>query len=64
MGSSGLQDIGRTGIDVVVDCIVSVGMVHDNGRLYHISRTSTRTVADSVVSVELVLEHKWTVLYQ
>ena len=29
-----------------------------------ISRTSTRTVADCVVSVELVLEHKWAVLYQ
>ena len=64
MGSSGLQGIGRTGIEVVADCIVSVGMIHDNGRLYHISRTSTRTVADSVVSVELVLEHKWAVLYQ
>ena len=31
---------------------------------YHIGRTSTRTVANCVVSVELVLGHKWVVLYQ
>ena len=59
-----LQGIGRPGIEVVADGIVSVGMIYGNGRLYHISRTSTRTVADCVVSVELVLEHKWDVLYQ
>ena len=57
MGSSGLQGIGRTGIEVVAECIVSDGMIHGNGRLYHISRTSTRTVANCAVSVELVLKH-------
>ena len=64
LGSSGLQCISRTGIGFVADYIVSVGMIHGNGRLYHISRTSTGTVADCVVSVELVLEHKWAILYQ
>ena len=53
-----------TGIGVVADCIVSVGMIRGNGRLYHISRTSTGTVVDCVVTVELVVEHKWAVLYQ
>ena len=47
-----------------VDGVVSGGLVHGSGRLYHISRTSTGTVVDSVVSVELVMEHLWTVSYQ
>ena len=64
LSSSGLQGIGRTGKGVVADFFISVGMIHGNGRLYYISRPSTRTVSDCVVSAELVLEHKWTVLCQ
>ena len=64
LGSSGQQCIIRTVTGFVADCIVSVGMIHGNGRLYQISRTSTGIVADCVVSVELVLEHKWAVCYQ
>ena len=41
-------------------CVVSGGLVHGSDR--HISRTSTGTVVDrSVVSVELIVEHLWTV---
>ena len=49
---------------VVAACIVSVGLIYGNGRLYHISRTSTGPLMDCVVSVELVLEHWWTVSYK
>ena len=44
-----------------MECVVSGGLVIE---LYHISRTSTGTVVDCVVSVELVMEHLWTVSYQ
>ena len=37
--------------------VVSVGLVLGSGRLYHISRTSTTTDIDCVVSLGLVLEH-------
>ena len=47
-----------------MDCVVSGGLVHGSDKLYHISRTNTGTVVDCVVSVELVVEHLWTVLYQ
>ena len=47
-----------------MDCVVSGGLVHGSDRLYHISRTSTGTVVDYVVSVELVMEHLLTVSYQ
>ena len=41
-------------------CVVSEGLVHGSDRLYHISRTSTGTVVDCVVSLELIVEHLWT----
>ena len=47
-----------------MDCVVSGGLIYGSGRLYHISRTSTGTVVDCVVLVELVMEHLWTVSYQ
>ena len=47
-----------------MDCVVSGGLVHGSGRLYHVSRISTGTVVDCVVSVELAMEHLWTVSYQ
>ena len=43
---------------VVTVSIVSVGLIHGNGTLYHISRTSTGPLVDCIVSVELLLEHK------
>ena len=42
-------------------CVVSGGLVHGSDRLYHVSRTSTGTIVDCVVSVELIVEHSWTV---
>ena len=69
--------INMSCIGAVVDCfisaglvlvqkwaVVSVGLVLGSGRLYHISRTSTATDIDCVVSFELVLGHWWTVSYQ
>ena len=47
-----------------MDFVVLGGLVYGSDRLYHISRTSTGTVVDCVVSVELVMEHLWTVSYQ
>ena len=37
---------------VVTACIISVGLIHGNGRLNHISRTSTGPLVDCVVSVD------------
>ena len=42
-------------------CEVSRGLVHGSDKLYHISRTSSGTVMDCEVSVELIVEHLWTV---
>ena len=42
-----------------MNCIVYGGLVHCSGGLYHISRTSTGTVVDCVVSVELVMEQSY-----
>ena len=63
-------------IGEVVDCIVSAGRTETkvgnrisrtgsgSGRLYYISRTSTATDVDCVISLELVLGQWWTVSYQ
>ena len=59
---NGLYYISKTDSGTTVGCVVLGGLVNGSGTLYHISRTSTGTVQDCVVSVELVIEHLWTVI--